>query len=66
MVTALGGLAGGALNPIIGAVSYERVPTELRARVLPAINSLTWAGIPCLGARAASPSRSRAPVAKSF
>jgi MFS family permease len=49
VVTALGGLAGGALNPIIGAVSYERVPTELRARVLPAINSLAWAGIPLGG-----------------
>jgi MFS family permease len=49
VVTALSGLTGGALNPIIGAVSYERVPTELRARVLPAINSLTWAGIPLGG-----------------
>ena len=49
VVTALSGLAGGALNPIIGAVSYERVPTELRARVLPAINSLAWAGIPLGG-----------------
>jgi MFS family permease len=49
VVTALSGLVGSALNPIIGAVSYERVPTEMRARVLPAINSLTWAGIPLGG-----------------
>lgn len=48
-VTAIGGLAGGALNPIIGAVEYELVPPELRARVLPAINSIAWAGIPVGG-----------------
>ena len=48
-VTAASGLAAGALNPISGAVEYEQVPAELRARVLPAINSISWAGIPLGG-----------------
>ncbi|WP_328538498.1 MFS transporter [Streptomyces sp. NBC_00344] len=30
---ALGGLAGGMLNPILTTVTYERVPQELRSRV---------------------------------
>jgi MFS family permease len=46
VVAAIGGLAAGALNPIIGAVSYERVPAELQARVLSAIRASAWLGIP--------------------
>lgn len=48
-VSAASGFGAGALNPILGAVEYELVPPELRARVLPAINSLSWAGIPLGG-----------------
>lgn len=48
-VIAVSGFAAGALNPIIGAVDYERVPAELRARVLSAINAIAWAGIPLGG-----------------
>lgn len=48
-VTAVGGLAAGAINPILGAVQYGRVPAELRARVLSGINALAWAGIPLGG-----------------
>lgn len=46
VVGALSGLAGGALNPIIGAVAYERVPSRLQARVLGAFRSSAWIGIP--------------------
>lgn len=48
-IVAVSGFAAGALNPIIGAVDYERVPAELRARVLSAINAIAWAGIPLGG-----------------
>jgi MFS family permease len=37
---------GGVLNPIIGAVSYERIPAHLRARVLGVVRASAWIGIP--------------------
>jgi MFS family permease len=37
---------GGSLNPVIGATSYERIPEELRARVLGAIRASAWIGTP--------------------
>jgi MFS family permease len=40
------GVAGGVLNPISGAVMYERIPAELQARVLGAIKGTAWLGIP--------------------
>lgn len=43
------GLGAGAINPILAAVEYERVPRHLQARVLGAVGALAWAGIP-LGA----------------
>ena len=46
VVAALGGLAGGVLNPIIGAVTYERVPPQLQARVLGAFRASAWIGLP--------------------
>ncbi|MGZ4433915.1 MAG: MFS transporter, partial [Trebonia sp.] len=46
VVAAVGGLAGGALNPIIGAVAYERVPARLQASVLGAFRASAWIGIP--------------------
>jgi MFS family permease len=48
-VTAASGIAAGALNPIFGAVEYEQVPAELRARVLSAVNAISWGGIPLGG-----------------
>lgn len=36
----------GGINPVLGAVEYERVPERLRARVLGASGALMWAGIP--------------------
>jgi MFS family permease len=40
------GVAGGVLNPISGAVMYERIPAELQARVLGAVKASAWLGIP--------------------
>ena len=45
-VTFVAGLGAGGLNPILGAVEYERVPREFQARVLGAVGALAWAGIP--------------------
>ncbi|WP_354023559.1 MFS transporter [Conyzicola nivalis] len=46
---ALAGLAAGSLNPILGAVEFERVPERMRGRVFGLINAGAWAGVP-LGA----------------
>jgi MFS family permease len=40
------GVAGGVLNPISGAVMYERIPSQLQARVLGAVKASAWLGIP--------------------
>lgn len=46
VVVLVGGLGAGGINPILGAVEYERVPRHLQARVLGAVNASAWAGIP--------------------
>lgn len=43
------GLAAGALNPLIGATQYERVPADLRARVFGLVTAGAWAGMPLGG-----------------
>lgn len=43
------GLAAGAINPIIGAAQFERVPVNLRARVLGLVTAGAWAGMPLGG-----------------
>ncbi|MCW2679510.1 MAG: transporter [Frankiales bacterium] len=48
-VTALAGFAAGAINPLIGAVKLERVPSGMRARVYGLIGAGCWAAMP-LGA----------------
>jgi MFS family permease len=45
-VTALSGLAAGAINPILGSVELERVPEHMRGRVFGLINAGAWAGVP--------------------
>jgi MFS family permease len=40
------GFGAGSINPILGAVEYERVPRHLQARVLGVVGALAWAGIP--------------------
>ncbi len=52
VVTALAGFAAGAINPIIGVVKLERVPSGMRARVYGLVNAGAWAAMP-LGALAA-------------
>jgi MFS family permease len=46
VITGLAGLIGGVINPVIGAIQYERVPEELQARVLGAVKASAWVGIP--------------------
>lgn len=46
VVVFLGGIGAGALNPILGATMYERIPVELRTRVLGGLDALCWAGMP--------------------
>ncbi|MGK5641576.1 MFS transporter, partial [Streptomyces sp. URMC 126] len=45
-VFAAGGLGAGFLNPILSAISYERVPRHLLGRVRSLTAALAWAGIP--------------------
>ncbi|GGN62088.1 MFS transporter [Streptomyces kronopolitis] len=48
-VFAIGGFGAGFLNPVLGAVSYERIPPRLLGRVNALGDSLAWAGIPLGG-----------------
>ncbi|WP_079127253.1 MFS transporter [Streptomyces sp. TP-A0874] len=48
-VFAVGGFGGGFLNPILGAVSFERIPRHLLGRVRGLGDSVAWAGIPLGG-----------------
>ncbi|WP_051711393.1 MFS transporter [Streptomyces sp. NRRL S-350] len=48
-VFAIGGFGSGFLNPILGAVLFERVPRPLLGRVHALGDSLAWAGIPLGG-----------------
>ncbi|MFI7673287.1 MFS transporter [Actinophytocola sp. NPDC049390] len=52
-VFAVGGLGSGFINPIVGAVTYERIPDRLLGRVRTLSNALAWAGIPFGGPVAA-------------
>jgi hypothetical protein len=45
-VAFIGGFGVGGINPVVGAVEYERVPRHLQARVLGAVSASAWAGIP--------------------
>ncbi|MDI5972479.1 MFS transporter [Streptomyces sp. SL13] len=45
-VLAIGGLGSGFVNPIVGAVTYELIPTALLGRVKTLAQAVTWAGIP--------------------
>lgn len=46
VVCIFAGLGAGGINPILGAVEYERVPRHLQARVLGVLGATAWAGIP--------------------
>ncbi|MEV5553285.1 MFS transporter [Nonomuraea wenchangensis] len=49
VVFGVGGFCGGFLNPILGAVTYERVPRDLLGRVGALQTSLAFSGIPVAG-----------------
>ncbi|MEU6821136.1 MFS transporter [Streptomyces atriruber] len=49
VVMGIGGLGGGFINPIIGEVTYERIPPEMVGRVRGIGEALAWAGIPLGG-----------------
>lgn len=48
-VAVAGGFASGFINPILGAVIFERVPRPMMGRVTSLTTSLAWAGIPLGG-----------------
>ncbi|AGL20534.1 MFS transporter [Actinoplanes sp. N902-109] len=48
-VTLVCGVLIGAINPLLSAAEFERIPAGLRARVLGAVGGLAWAGIPLGG-----------------
>jgi MFS family permease len=43
---AVGGLGSGFVNPIIGAVQFERIPAGLLGRVRTLTTAVAWSGIP--------------------
>jgi len=43
---AIGGLAVGPINPLLGTLQYQLIPTELRGRVIGALIAGSWAAIP--------------------
>jgi len=49
LVSFVAGVSIAAINPILGAVSLERIPAPLRARVLGLTQAAAWAGIPLGG-----------------
>lgn len=40
------GLAAGGVNPVVGAVQYERIPEAMLPRVLGVVKAAAWAGLP--------------------
>jgi hypothetical protein len=48
-VTLACGVLIGAINPMLSAAEFQRIPAGLRARVLGAVGGLAWAGIPLGG-----------------
>jgi MFS family permease len=45
-VFVLAGLSAGSINPLLGAVLYEKIPRTMRARVLGALTTGVTAGMP--------------------
>jgi MFS family permease len=46
VTAAVGGVASGFLNPILGAVIYERIPKPLMGRVTSLNSALCWSLMP--------------------
>lgn len=49
VVTFLSGVAMAAVNPVVGAMLYERVPPELQTRAFGVCTAITFTGIPIGG-----------------
>ena len=45
-MSVVGGFGAGFINPILGAVIYERIPDALVGRVITLTSALSWAGMP--------------------
>ncbi|MFT9058693.1 MFS transporter [Bifidobacterium aquikefiri] len=45
-VIAIGGFGSGFLNPIFGAVMYERIPVKARGKVISLTSAITWGLMP--------------------
>lgn len=45
-VAFIGGLSTSSINPILGAVAYERIPPPLLARVMGVVRASAWVGLP--------------------
>jgi MFS family permease len=48
------GLASGLLNPMLGAIIFERIPDRMLGRVTAPLDALAWAGMPIGGLVAAA------------
>jgi MFS family permease len=46
---AIGGLSSGFLNPVLGAVQFERIPREMVGRVTSLTSALSWSLMPLGG-----------------
>jgi MFS family permease len=46
VVTLITSIGAGPLNPIIGAIEFERIPTHMRGRVFGAITAGAWIAMP--------------------
>ncbi|WP_051208793.1 MFS transporter [Propionicicella superfundia] len=53
-VMVLSGLGSGVLNPVLGAIVYERIPAAKLGRVAAPLDALAWAGMPVGGIFAAA------------
>jgi predicted MFS family arabinose efflux permease len=46
LVTLIASIGAGPLNPIIGAIEFERIPANMRGRVFGAITAGAWVAMP--------------------
>ncbi len=54
VTVAVGGFGAGFINPVLGAIFFERVPPHLLGRVSALEDSLCWSGVPLGGISAAA------------
>lgn len=64
-VTFLSGVAVAAVNPILAALCWERIPTELQARVFGLLNAVAYLGLP-VGALAGGAAAAGLPLSQAI